>query len=57
MTAQEKLQETWNHCLGIYGEQCVALTLHGSQNYNCNLPDSDVDAKLFIQTEGSVINQ
>lgn len=48
MTVEEKLKETWDFCLGLYNEQCVALTLHGSQNYNCNLPDSDVDAKLFI---------
>lgn len=49
MNVQEKLNETWQHCFLLYGtDRCVALTLHGSQNYELDLPESDVDAKLII---------
>ena len=49
MTTQEKINETWAHCIKLYGfHRCIALTLHGSQNYCLDLPNSDVDAKLFI---------
>ena len=49
MTTQEKIDKTWKHCIALYGRaRCVALTLHGSQNYALNLPESDIDAKLFI---------
>lgn len=46
---QNKLNETWEYCKSLYGiDRMVSLTLHGSQNYECDLPESDVDAKLFI---------
>ena len=49
MTTQDMINETWNYCFQIYGrDRCIALTLHGSQNYELDLPDSDVDAKLFV---------
>lgn len=49
MNTQEKINETWRHCIALFGlDRCVALTLHGSQNYELDLPESDVDAKLFI---------
>lgn len=43
------INETWEYCLERFGEsRCIALTLHGSQNYELDLPDSDVDAKLMV---------
>ena len=49
MTTMEKLNETWSYCIGIFGaDRCIALTLHGSQNYKCDLPESDMDAKLIV---------
>lgn len=46
---QKKINETWDFCISQYGlDRCIALTLHGSQNYCLDLPESDVDAKLFI---------
>jgi hypothetical protein len=49
MTTFDKVRETWERCISIYGkDRCIALTLHGSQNYECDTPDSDVDTKLFI---------
>jgi predicted nucleotidyltransferase len=49
LETQKKIDETWNYCLNMFGtDRCIALTLHGSQNYECDLPDSDVDSKLFI---------
>jgi hypothetical protein len=58
MNVQEKVNKTWEHCIALYGrDRCIALTLHGSQNYECDLPDSDVDAKLFVApTWDEVIN-
>lgn len=58
MTTQEKLNETWEYCHKQFGmTRCIALTLHGSQNYGLSLPDSDVDAKLIIApTWDEVIN-
>lgn len=53
-----KLKQTWQYCLEHFGaDQCVALALHGSQNYELDLPDSDIDAKLIIvPTWNDVIN-
>ena len=49
MTIQDMVNETWNYCRQLYSsDRLVSLTLHGSQNYECDLPDSDVDTKLFI---------
>ena len=49
MDTQSKVNETWEFCKSQYGsDRCIALTLHGSQNYELDLPTSDVDAKLFI---------
>lgn len=49
LTTQRKIDKTWEYCVQMFGrERCVALTLHGSQNYELDLPDSDVDAKLMI---------
>ena len=49
MTIQEKMDETWYYCTLKYGtERCIAMCLHGSQNYECDLPDSDIDVKLII---------
>lgn len=49
MTIQEKMDETWYYCALKYGtERCIAMCLHGSQNYECDLPDSDLDVKLII---------
>ena len=49
MTTQYKINETWNYCFQLYGrDRCIARTLHGSQNYELDLPSSDVDTKLFI---------
>lgn len=46
---QEKMEKTWEHCIALYGaERCIALCHHGSYNYECALPDSDVDAKLMV---------
>lgn len=43
-----KLKETWTFCNDIFGNRCIALCLHGSQNYELDLPDSDIDAKLIL---------
>ena len=49
MNTQSKVSKTWEYCISQYGlDRCIALTLHGSQNYELDLPDSDVDTKLFI---------
>lgn len=49
LNTQKKIDETWDFCISQYGlDRCVAITLHGSQNYELDLPESDVDAKLFI---------
>lgn len=58
MTTQEKINLTWEHCVDRFGERrCIALTLHGSQNYECDTLDSDVDAKLMVMpTMDEIIN-
>ena len=58
MTTQDMVNETWNYCKQLFGvDRLVAVTLHGSQNYELNMPDSDVDVKLFIcPTWHEVIN-
>lgn len=58
LSTQEKVNKTWEHCVGIFGfDRCISLTLHGSQNYELDLPDSDVDTKLIITpTWDEVIN-
>ena len=43
-----KLKETWTFCNSIFGDRCIALCLHGSQNYELDLPNSDIDAKLIL---------
>lgn len=43
-----KLKETWTFCNGVFGDRCIALCLHGSQNYELDLPESDIDAKLIL---------
>ena len=48
MNTSEKMDKTWAYCLELYGPRCVVLTLHGSQNYCLDLPESDVDAKLMV---------
>lgn len=49
MNIQTKIERTWDYCIKEFGlERLVALTHHGSYNYNLALPDSDADAKLFI---------
>lgn len=49
MDIQTKIERTWDYCIKEFGlERLVALTHHGSYNYNLALPDSDADAKLFI---------
>ena len=49
MDIQTKIDRTWDFCINKFGpERLVALTHHGSYNYNLALPDSDADAKLFI---------
>lgn len=49
MDVQTKIDRTWDFCIEKFGlERLVALTHHGSHNYNLALPDSDVDAKLFV---------
>ena len=49
MTTQDMVNETWNYCIQLYGiDRLCALTLHGSQNYELDLPESDIDTKLFI---------
>jgi predicted nucleotidyltransferase len=49
MTTQKKIDQTWKYCVEMFGlDRCIALCLHGSQNYELDLPDSDVDAKLII---------
>ena len=49
MDIQTKIKRTWDYCINIFGlERLIALTHHGSYNYNLALPDSDADAKLFI---------
>ena len=46
---QRKMNKTWAFCVDKFGmDKCVALTLHGSQNYGLSLPESDVDAKLMV---------
>lgn len=58
LKTQEKVNRTWEHCVRIFGiDRCLSLTLHGSQNYELDLPDSDVDTKLIITpTWDEVIN-
>ena len=47
MTTFDKVRETWERCISIYGkDRCIAICHHGSFNYELNLPDSDVDTKL-----------
>ena len=49
MTTFDKVRETWEWCISIYGkDRCIAICHHGSFNYELNLPDSDVDTKLFV---------
>ena len=49
LTTMNKLEETWKYCNELFGDdRCIALCLCGSQNYQCDLPDSDIDAKLMI---------
>ena len=49
MDIQTKIDRTWDYCIKEFSfERLVALTHHGSYNYNLALPDSDADAKLFI---------
>ena len=49
MEVQAKIDRTWDFCIAKYGlERLISLCLHGSQNYNLALPDSDADAKLII---------
>lgn len=49
MTIQTKIDQTWNYCIKEFGlERLVALTHHGSYNYNLAIPESDADAKLII---------
>lgn len=49
MDIQTKIDRTWDFCINTFGkDRCIALCLHGSQNYNCAMPDSDVDAKLIL---------
>ena len=48
MNTSGKMDKTWAYCLELYGPRCVVLTLHGSQNYCLDLPESDVDAKLMV---------
>ena len=49
LTVMDKINETWEYCIKLYGlDRCIALCHHGSYNYELNLPESDVDAKLFI---------
>lgn len=43
-----KLKKTWRFCSEMFGDRCIALCLHGSQNYELDLPDSDIDAKLIL---------
>lgn len=43
-----KLKETWTFCNGTFGDRCIALCLCGSQNYELDLPESDIDAKLIL---------
>ena len=46
---QRKMNETWAFCVDRFGlDKCVALTLHGSQNYGLSTSESDVDAKLMV---------
>lgn len=58
LDTQQKINETWNYCHQLYGsDRCVALTLHGSQNYECDTLESDADAKLFVApTWDEIIN-
>lgn len=52
-----KMRETWDFCLEVYGPRCVALCHHGSFNYLCNTPESDVDAKLIVvPTWNDIVN-
>lgn len=49
MNIQTKIERTWGFCIKEFGlHRLIALTHHGSYNYNLALPDSDADAKLFI---------
>lgn len=49
MDIQTKIERTWDFCIKEFGPaRVIALTHHGSYNYNLALPDSDADAKLFI---------
>ena len=58
LTTQKKIDQTWKYCVEMFGlDRCVAICLHGSQNYELDLPESDVDAKLIIApTWDEVIN-
>ena len=49
MHIQKRIEETWRFCVDLYGlEQCISLCHHGSYNYECDLPESDADAKLIV---------
>ena len=49
MDIQTKIERTWDFCIQEFGpERLISLCLHGSQNYELALSDSDVDAKLII---------
>lgn len=58
MNTQKKIDQTWKYCVEMFGlDRCIALCHHGSYNYELNLSDSDVDAKLIIApTWDEVIN-
>ena len=58
MNTHAKMDKTWEHCIKLYGmDRCIAMCHHGSFNYECDLPESDVDVKLFIApTWDEVIN-
>lgn len=49
MDIQTRIERTWDFCINEFGlERLIALTHHGSYNYNLEILDSDADAKLII---------
>lgn len=49
MDIQTRIERTWDFCINEFGlKRLIALTHHGSYNYNLEILDSDADAKLII---------
>ena len=49
LKTQEKVNLTWEHCVRIFGfDRCIALTLHGSQNYELEIGRASCRERVFV---------